>query len=830
MIPRSFVFAAALLTQCGLALGASAPVVVVPRYTHPGAGQTFYFLLTDRFANGNPDNDRGGIAGGARDHGFDPVQINHYHGGDFIGLTARLDYLQQLGITAVWVTPPFRNQAVRIRGGNRASTGYHGYWILDFLHVDPHLGTDEDFTRFVQAAHARGMKVFLDIVANHTADVINFGGDTTFIDPAKAPYRDAAGKIFDLTAVTANGVEMPAFPALSVEKSFAHVPQVPAGMEQAKNPAWLNDITLYHNRGNRSRTAPGSDVQGDFGGLDDVFTEHPRVVEGFIEVFSQWIERHGVDGFRIDTARHVNLEFWQAFVPALRNRGRELGHPGFLQFGEVYDTSGGGVALSRFSTGTGLLDTTLDFSFFAAARKFISKQGSSDVLRELFDGDDHYTDHDGNVHSVPTFLGNHDAGRFAHFLQQDNPNAPPELIANLVRLGHGLLFLARGQPVVYYGDEQGLTGRGGDHEGAREDMFASHTPEYRDTPLLGTPRTGTEDKFDAAHPFYRVLQQLGALRAQHAALRTGAMLVRPCDTPDLFAFSRIERSERVEYLVALNNSRTNAATADVTTNQPSGVQFSRIFASDAGASADASTLVANASGRVRVTLAPLQFAVWRADKPLPVPTAAPSIALTQPAPAAVLKFTTNETEGLTFPSRQEIRAEVSGGDGFAEVTFALQRASRPSQYELLGTDDAPPYRVYWQPPADLALGEKLTFLASVSDLRGHEASAQSAGITIAPSQIQFGIRSATVPWILLSPPDVVPLTSTGATLSVEADGTAPLEYQWLRDDTEIADATASRLQLAQNSPPGRYSVVVRNRAGTAISQSIHVVERPASGK
>jgi alpha-amylase len=815
---RSPVLALALLTLCGLALADAGPVVVVPRYTHPGAGQIFYFLLTDRFANGNPDNDRGGIAGSSRDHGFDPAQINHYHGGDFAGLTARLDYLQRLGITAVWVTPPFRNQAVRIRSGNRASAGYHGYWILDFLHVDPHLGTDEDFTRFVAVAHARGMRVFLDIVANHTADVIHFGGDTTYVAPTAAPYRDAEGRPFDVAGVTANGIANPPFPALSAEKSFARVPQLSAGMEQAKNPAWLNDVTLYHNRGNRNRTAPGSDVPGDFGGLDDVFTEHPRVVQGFIEVFAQWIDRHKVDGFRIDTARHVNLEFWQAFVPALRAHARARGHPGFLQFGEVYDTRGGGAALSRFSTGAGLIDTTLDFSFFAATRKFVSQGAAPAVLLELFDGDDYYTDHDGNVHTTPTFLGNHDAGRFAHFLQQDNPDASPELIADLVRLGHGLLFLARGQPVVYYGDEQGMIGRGGDHEGAREDMFAAQTPEYRDAELLATTQTGAADKFDESHPFYRLIRQLGDLRAAHAALRTGAMLVRTSSDPGLFAFSRIERGERVEYLVALNNSRTATLTSDIATSQPAGARLTRLFASPAVLPVGNDTLTADAQGRVHLTLAPLQFAVWRAETPLSPSTSAPRIVLTEPAAATALEFNTSESEGLIFASRQEIRAEVSGGDGFAEVTFAMQRASRPGQYELLGTDDAPPYRVFWQPPADLAPDEKLTFLATVSDLRGHQASARIPEVAIIPNDIPFGVRGAIVPSITSSPPTTVRLADHEATLRVTAEGTTPLEYQWLRDDSAIPGATAPSLALPQAAPPGRYSVLVRNLAGTAISQ------------
>src|ERR1700677_3572443 len=139
--------------------------ISVPRMTHPGAGQVFYFVMTDRFCNGSADNDTGGLSGGPDVSGFDPTRISHYHGGDFIGLTSKLDYIRQLGITAIWITPPFKNKPMQ-----EDTAGFHRYWILDFTKIDPHLGTDAEFREFVAQAHARGMRVFLDIVANHTAD------------------------------------------------------------------------------------------------------------------------------------------------------------------------------------------------------------------------------------------------------------------------------------------------------------------------------------------------------------------------------------------------------------------------------------------------------------------------------------------------------------------------------------------------------------------------------------------------------------------------------------------------------------------------------------
>ncbi|MEI6107647.1 MAG: alpha-amylase family glycosyl hydrolase, partial [Opitutae bacterium] len=130
---------AAWLTAA-VAFAQPAPSVIVPRFTHPGAGQTMYFVLTDRFANGSTANDSGGLVGGPEISGFNPASISGYHGGDFAGMTAKLDYLKKLGVTAVWVTPPFKNKAVQVDG-----TGYHGYWITDFLQIDPHFGTNEEY-------------------------------------------------------------------------------------------------------------------------------------------------------------------------------------------------------------------------------------------------------------------------------------------------------------------------------------------------------------------------------------------------------------------------------------------------------------------------------------------------------------------------------------------------------------------------------------------------------------------------------------------------------------------------------------------------------------
>jgi len=802
-----------------------APTVVVPRFTHPGAGQTFYFVLPDRFANGSKANDGGVLPATDPMSGFDPTRLTHFHGGDFAGLTARLDYLQKLGITAVWVTPPIRNRAVQQRRDGSATTGYHGYWGLDFLHIDPHLGTDAEFQAFVDAAHARGLRVYMDIVVNHTADVIGYAESSDYIDTQTAPYRDANGQSFDIRAAAYNGLnDAASFPLLSVERSFPHRPIVPLGWERAKNPAWLNDPTLYHNRGNLSRTAPESAIYSDFRGLDGIMTEHPRVVRGFIDVFRHWIEDVGVDGFRIDTAKHVNAEFWQAFAPAMRAAARARGRPEFLEFGEVVGQGGDQEYISGFSVAWPL-DATLDFGFFGAARAYVSQSGNAAALAAFFARDDFYTDHDSNVHSATTFLGNHDNGRFGFFLAQDNPSASPALRAELTKFAHGLLLLSRGQPVLYYGDEQGMIGRGGDHDHAREDMFPAQADEFKTAALLGTTRTGADDKFDERHPFYRFVASLTRLRAEHRALRTGAMLVRATDVPSVFAFSRIDRDERVEHLAVFNNSRTETVTARVPTSQPVRAKFVRLF--DSASAAAAPELALDADGAAPVTLAPLQFAVWCAEVPLPVTDELPRIALVAPAPGAALPNGSREIEGTIFPLREEVRAEVTGGHGVAEVTFVLERASRPGQFELLGTDDAPPYRVFWQPPPDIAPGEELTFVATVNDLRGHTASVRSNSFPWSGSSPPGSIRGAQVPRLTMPLPATLELGSQEALeLTAPFAGTAPLEFQWLRDGEPIAGATSATLHLApKDARGGRYSIVVHNLAGSTVSAPVLVRRR-----
>ncbi|MDQ3358338.1 MAG: alpha-amylase family glycosyl hydrolase, partial [Actinomycetota bacterium] len=187
----------------------------------PVTDEQFYFLMADRFANGDPTNDTGGLEGDRLATGFDPTDKGFYHGGDLAGVMEQLDYIEGLGTTAIWLTPSFKNRPVQGSGAD-ASAGYHGYWITDFTQIDPHLGSNAEMTALVDAAHARGMKVYFDIITNHTADVIDYqGGQYGYVSKEARPYTDADGNAFD----DADYAGTDDFPEIDIATSFPYVPQ-----------------------------------------------------------------------------------------------------------------------------------------------------------------------------------------------------------------------------------------------------------------------------------------------------------------------------------------------------------------------------------------------------------------------------------------------------------------------------------------------------------------------------------------------------------------------------------------------------------------------------
>ena len=508
--------------------------LVRPALRHPFTDEILYFAIPDRFDNGDSSNDCGSFAGtcvnddteaNVLTHGYLASDRGYYHGGDIAGLHSQLDYLENLGVTAVWVGPIYQNRTVQPDSSNLYgySSGYHGYWITDFSQVDPHLGTNAEFEALVDDAHSRGIQVFMDVVTNHTADVIQLEGNAGYRNKTDFPYVDTNGVPFDDSEFAYYGQSTYTFPEVD-EDSFPYRPIVPAGEEATKIPAWLNDPLLYHNRGDSSFTGEDS-LYGDFFGLDDLWTERQEVVDGMVDIYKYWIEEFGVDGFRIDTTKHVNMEFWQKFGPDILAAADAAGIGHFFAFGEVFDQQYGPEFLSEFST-RGQLQSTIDFTFQLAARDFASQDGAADTLREFFEADDYYTDADSNAYAMPTFVGNHDMGRIGYFLQRvDQTSADDSELQARSKLAQALMYFTRGQPVIYYGDEQGFTGDGGDKL-ARQDMMPSLVPEYNDDDLIGTSATTGDDNFDPTHPIYQALADYGAVYSSHQALRTGAQIHR----------------------------------------------------------------------------------------------------------------------------------------------------------------------------------------------------------------------------------------------------------------------------------------------------------------
>jgi alpha-amylase len=624
--------------------------------------------MADRFSNGDTGNDQGGLGPDPMVSGFDSTRKGFYNGGDLNGLLDKIDYIQGLGTTAIWLTPSFKNKAVQPEDN---SAGYHGYWVTDFTQIDPHLGTNAELKALIDEAHSRGMKVYFDIITNHTADVIGYkeGARTGYVSKDKEPYRTASGEAFDDRDFAGSAD----FPKLDAGTSFPYTPVLDPAEQNLKVPAWLNDPTLYHNRGDTTFAGENS-FYGDFFGLDDLFTEHPTVVAGMTDIYETWIRDFGVDGFRIDTMKHVNDEFWQQFGPEVLAYAKKHGKDEFFMFGEVFDTSKSNT--SQFTT-RNRMQAVLDFPFQDAARNFASKSQDAKQLETFFAADDWYTDADSNVYQLPTFLGNHDMGRIGSFISTDNPDADDAERVARDELAHELMYFSRGNPVVYYGDEQGFTGPGGDQD-ARQTLFASKVPDYLGDDLLGTDATHATDNFNTGHPLYAKIRELAQLTKEHPALRDGAHQHRyASDGPGIYAFSRTDAKDQREYVVALNNSE-EPQTAAVPTYIAKR-NYSLLYG-DAAENSKTS-----ADGKLAVMVPPLSAVVYQSSGRIPRENAAPAVVLQPPVSTAATATSAGDN------GRIQVTADVDG-TSFYEVTFEARTPG--GKWERVGTDDTAPYRVF----------------------------------------------------------------------------------------------------------------------------------------
>ena len=588
----------------------------------PLSADSIYFVMTDRYANGDTTNDKGGLTGDYTTTGYDPSGDSYSHGGDLKGLTGGCTTgdgaarIQKLGSSTIWTTPPFKQEFIQ---GDSAS--YHGYWIDDFLNIDPHWGTNEEFKTFVDCAHSQGIKIVLDIVMNHTGDVIKYKGMGTAY--------------------------------------------IPTGRTNAKNPAWLNKLSNYHNRGDVTDWSDKWWYQnGDFFGLDDIKTENAEVVNGFADVYSKWINDYGVDAFRVDTAKHVDDAFFAKWWPKVVVATKAT-KPTAYAFGEVFDSSAD--ALSAFVRQRGL-PSVLDFAFQVDSVMYAGGDGDAGNLLYVLNQDDKYTTATKNAYNLVTFLGNHDMGRVAYLLGKNGATTETLLARDL--FAHDLMFLNRGTPTVYYGDEVGMIGYGGDRA-ARQDMFSTANVEWqRELRVGGTPIGTRSALTDTTNPLFTRIQALNALRVKYPVLANGAQIVRGADGPTLVS-SRIDATDRREFVVAFNSSAT-AKTLTVPVSTPS-AEFKPVWG-------DVQPVSSDATGSLVVTVPAYGSVVLRAETQLPI--ADKVVKPTLRASIDASEKLINLTAGLATTDP-------------ATVSFAMKIGSAKT-WTYIGSDDAASFRLFWE--------------------------------------------------------------------------------------------------------------------------------------
>ena len=606
-------FISIFLSLSTISFGAS------PNSTKVGLSQDLiYFVMPDRYKDGDKKNNDNG--------GFNTSLTAFYHGGDLKGLTGTcepgddgLARIKSLGFTAVWLTPVITQQEAI-----GAGSGYHGYWGVDFLNVDPHLGTNADMAEFSQCAKKLGLKVILDVVTNHTGDVIKYLGNS---------------------------------------------PYIPAESKKLKNPAWLNDINNYHNVGDMgSCWGVGNCTKlGDFYGLDDLATEKPVVYKGWADDYGQWISKYGISGFRVDTARHVDDKFFKNWSPLIQATASKSNIKDFTIFGEVFD-------YSTFNLMTYVrqnkIQTVLDFPFQAKATEYASGYSNAGALTALFENDDYYTSAQSSASNLITFLGNHDVGRAGYIISSKRIQPADQLLPR-TNLANALMYFSRGIPVVYYGDEVGMTGtNSGKDQFARQDMFATDIEIWKNEVRIGGSPIGNGNSFTATSqsPVAQYLIKLAQIRKENPALANGPMLER-FSKYALYVISKKDVVENKEYLVAFNNSDTDEV-VEVTTATSAG-GWSQILGT---------TDVTTNQSKVIFTVPALSTIVLKANSPID---------------QFATKFTKLSTSMDDLTGFYKVKAGISSKD-FLSVEFFARNAGS-TKWISQGVDTGSPYSIFLDP-------------------------------------------------------------------------------------------------------------------------------------
>jgi len=602
-----------LLSLSTISFGAS------PATSQVGLSQDLiYFVMPDRYKDGDTKNNDNGA--------FNTSLTAFWHGGDLKGLTGTcepgddgLARIKSLGFTAVWLTPVVTQQEAIGSG-----SGYHGYWGVDFLNVDPHLGTNADMLEFSKCAKKLGLKIILDVVTNHTGDVIKYRGNEAYI---------------------------------------------PAESKNLKNPAWLNTLSNYHNVGDiGSCWGVGNCTKlGDFYGLDDLATEKPVVYKGWADVYGQWISKYGISGFRVDTARHVDDKFFKNWSPLIQSTAKKSNIKDFTIFGEVFD-------YSTFNLMTYVrqnkIQTLLDFPFQAKATEYASGYSNAAALTALFENDDYYTSAQSSASNLVTFLGNHDVGRVGYTIANKRIQPAGQLLPR-TNLANALMYFSRGIPVVYYGDEVGMTGsNSGKDQFARQDMFATDIELWKNEIRIGGSPIGNCNAFTVTSqsPVANYLIKLAQIRKENPALANGPMLERYSKYA-MYVISKKDVAENREYLVAFNNSDTDEI-VEVTT-ATSGGGWTQILGT---------TDVTTDQNKVSFNVPALSTIVLKADSPI------------NQFATKVTKLSTSLDDLTGF---YKVKAGLTSKDFLSVEFFARNVGS--SQWISQGVDTGSPYSVFLDP-------------------------------------------------------------------------------------------------------------------------------------
>ena len=446
-----------------------------------------YQIFTDRFMNGDPSND-------AIEGSYNPSSGTAIHGGDFAGIEQRLDYIRHLGAEAIWISPVVLN----------ANAEYHGYAARDFFTIAPHLGGLPALRSMIDAAHARGIYVILDVVTNHMGDLIH---------STQSPYPD-----------------------------FKYPGTYPLSWRNAgkRHIGFFDDLTRFHAHGAIQTFVQPDEELGELFGLDDLKTEDPAVVAQLVAAATFLIDSTDCDGFRIDTVKHIEMPFWQEWTPAVRAHAVAAGKDDFFMFGEVFDGSDAknGSYTGTVGGGPFKLDATLYFPmYFTANYVFREAEDANAAPAAISDRYAELDEYDPTSRErLVSFLDNHDLARFMGF------QSPADKDESRARAALGFHLTTRGVPIVYYGMEQSFDG-GGDPFN-REDMWDG---QWDFGPSAG-------DNFDLASPLLDFIRDLIDARRRHEALRRGAFteIYAEAAGPGLYVFARQTDVDTV--LVAVNSS------------------------------------------------------------------------------------------------------------------------------------------------------------------------------------------------------------------------------------------------------------------------------------